>query len=194
MKKTKGNLLMGMLMLVVVGAYFTAGTYAKYTSSVEKTGSATVAKWNFLTANTTGTIDLNITPTADASTLVAGKIAPGTSGSFDIDVSNAGSEVGINVSVTIETTNAPTNLKFYSNEDKTTEITFGDPLTGVAAAGEDLTTKTIYWAWAYETAEIVTNDPLDTTDGTDAETMGVTVNITGTQVAPSTTPITTGWN
>ena len=219
MKKTKGILLMGMLMLVVVGAYYMAGTYAKYTSSVVKTGTAAVAKWAFTEHNTAGTLTLNITPAADASTLVGGTIAPGTSGSFNIEVDNTETQVGINVLATIaikngcsnaeKTTqetcngedevwyNTPANLKFYTDAEHITALGV-EGVAGVVEAGEKLSSaeeaqgpaKTIYWTWPYETTN---GDASDTSDGIEAGTFGVDVTITGTQVTPSTTAITTGW-
>lgn len=72
-------------MIVIAGAYV-VNTFAKYSSTINKSRSVTVVSWNFATDNTGDTFAVNITPSADESTLVSGKIAPGTECSFAINV------------------------------------------------------------------------------------------------------------
>ena len=198
MKKKKSLGILVLLFMIVVAGAYVVNTFAKYSSTVNKTGSVTVASWNFATDNTGDTFTVNIAPTADASTLVSGKIAPGTSGSFVINVKNT-SDVGANVSVALGsvTGTVPTNMKFYSDSAHTTEITPGSfTKTGVLAAGNSTGLNvTIYWAWPYETpASSSAGDAADTTAGTTPATLSIPVTITGTQVAPSTTAITSRWN
>ena len=191
-KKTLGILVL-LFMIVIAGAYV-VNTFAKYSSTINKSGSVTVASWNFATDNTGDTFTVNITPSADASTLVSGKIAPGTEGSFVINVKNT-SEVGANVSVALGsvTGTVPTNMKFYSDSEHNTQITPGSfTKTGVLRAGDSTgLNATIYWVWPYETPS---GDADDTTAGTTPATLSIPVTITGTQVAPSTTAITSAWN
>lgn len=190
MKKSKKSaiLLMVLLLLIAVTAMYVASTYAKYTSEITgNNGTATVAKWAFTTDNAVQTLTINLAGTYDATTLVNNKIAPGTTGSFNIALSNEHSEVGVNFSVKLNSiTNKPTNLKFYKDSSYTTELTPGtSTITGQLVAGEkSFEGVPVYWRWEYETDAIATNDPKDTTDGEAAKSLTIGVDITGTQVQP----------
>ena len=43
----KKVLILAMIMLIVVGSYFVAGTYAKYTSNVSGESTASIAGWKW---------------------------------------------------------------------------------------------------------------------------------------------------
>ena len=197
-KKKKSLLVVALLLLVGITSGYVASTYAKYTSQIAgNNGSVTVAKWAFSTDNPTQTLTINFSGTYDPTTLVAGKIAPGTSGSFNVALKNNNTETGVDWTIKLNSvTGKPTNLKFYKDSEHTTELTPGtSTITGQLAA-KDTTTLTvpIYWAWEYETSEIATNDPLDTTDGEAAKELTIGVDITGVQTAPSATAITSHIN
>ena len=180
-----------LLLLVVITAGYVASTYAKYTAEVTGNGTAVVAKWAFATDNAITSIDVELDETYDATTLVADKIAPGTSGSFAIALNNENSEVGVDFTVMVGAiTNAPKNLKFYKDSAHTTEITPGTTqITGQLVAGETTPLNVnIYWAWEYYTTDA--NDALDTTDGEAGATLTIPVTVTGVQTQPSTTAIT----
>ena len=189
-KHKKSLLILALLLVVAVSMLYIGTTYSKYTAEVSGNGTATVAKWSFEDDNEITTIDINLDETYDESTLVEGKIAPGTSGSFAIELNNENSEVGVDFEVALGSiTDKPTNLKFYEDSSYTTEIVPGtDTITGQLEA-EDATglTVNIYWAWEYETAN---GDDEDTADGEAAATLTIPVTITGEQVEPSTTAIT----
>ena len=117
MKKQKRNtfMLMILLLLVTLTAAYVASTYAKYTAEITgKQGTATVATWAFDTENQSKTLTVALDETYDATTLVADRIAPGTKGSFAIQLTNANSETGVDFTMNVGTpTGVPTNLKFY---------------------------------------------------------------------------------
>lgn len=193
MKKTNKSavLLLVLLVLVVVTAMYVASTYAKYTGEVTGNGTATVAKWNFATDNTNANFVVDWTESYDASTLVDGKIAPGTSGSFDFELKNT-SETGVDFTVSFGTvTGLPKNLKFYKDSAHTQEITLGTTeIKGQLATNQTEAFKVpVYWAWEYYTSDA--NDALDTTDGTAGASLTIPVTIKGVQTQPSTTAITT---
>lgn len=193
MMNKKSLLIIVLLVLVGLTTGYVASTYAKYTSTVTGSGTATVAKWAFSTDNASQSITIALNPTVHASTLVNGKIAPGTTGSFNIALVNTNSEVGVDFSIALDSiSNKPTNLKFYSDSTYTTELTPGtSTITGQLTAGDSTgVTVPVYWRWEYETSSIATNDPIDTADGEAANTLTIGVTITGTQVAPSATAIT----
>ena len=191
MKNKKSLIVIALLILVGITSGYVASTYAKYTSTISgRNGTATVAKWAFDTDNASTSLTVALDKTYDASTLVANKIAPGTEGSFDIQVSNANTEVGVNYTIALNSiTNLPTNMKFYADRSGSAgaytysnEITPGTgTITGTLAPKAAATTKTVYWKWAYETTN---GDAADTTDGGSANTLTIGVDITGTQVQP----------
>ncbi len=196
--RKKAIFVIAVLIMIAITLTLVSSTYARYTATISRNGTATVAKWAF-TADNSGstTMNINFADTYHASTLVAGKIAPGTKGSFDISVSNASSEVGVEYTVTLGTiTNSPTNIKFYSDATYATPLTTSTPITGKIKAN-DTTPKTvkIYWAWPYQTGAVTPStgvaagDAVDTTDGIAAKSLTVPVTITGVQVQPSATAI-----
>lgn len=198
-KGQKRTLLVAVLLLLVgVTAYFGASTYAKYVSEITgNKAEVKVAKWDFVDDNETQEFEIELANAVDESTLVEDRIAPGTSGSFKIVLNNKDTETGVDFTVTLDSiTNKPTNLKFYRNNDFTGEVVPGTTqITGQLEANDatDLEIP-IYWQWAYETAEIATNDPVDTADGVAANELTVGVTIKGVQTAPSATAISTHVN
>lgn len=182
MTKRKRASLVALAVMCVAVLGLAAAVYAKYISSVTKTGTATVAKWAFTTDNTSGTITCNLDETYDPDTLVAGKIAPGTSGYCPIAVSNANSEVGITYNITPSAdANKPTNLKFY--KDATHQQAITGTVEGSLAPGATATVN-VYWQWPYETTPIADGDAADTANGVSAQTMTITFDVTGVQVQP----------
>ena len=201
MKKNnkKALFVMALLLMVGISTSYVASTYAKYTAEVTGEGTAKVAKWAFETDNKSKveTFDVDLAKTYDASTLVANRIAPGTEGSFEIELINTNSEVGVDFTVKLEDiTNKPTNLKFYKDSSYTTELTPGTgTITGQLKAGDATGVKPkIYWKWLYETGTvtdgIATGDAADTTDGKSANTLTIGLTVKGVQTEPSTTAIT----
>ena len=194
MKKVRNVLIVALLICTFVSTGITAGTYAKYTSTAVLSDTARVAKWdidvegNDMTASTE--IDLfkyaetNVTNTDGT---VNGLIAPGTAGSFEIDVKNAG-EVTAEYTIKFSATNEGNIPIEYSLDNSTwetdiTELTISETL----AIGSETSTKTIYWKWAFERGE---NDSDKTANNSTDTTLGlagtaevtVTATITATQV------------
>lgn len=187
-KRKKRIGLIILLLLFGVTAGYVANTYAKYTAQVSGSGSATVAKWAFEEDNQNADFTIDIAGNIDASTLVDGKIAPGTNGSFNIELSNENSEVGVAFTIAFSNLqNVPKNLVFKQSGaviDLTSET-----ITGKIAAGETLTVP-VTWEWVYYTSDA--DDVEDTTDGEAANTMTINASITGVQIQPSSTAVTTG--
>ncbi|MBP5633581.1 hypothetical protein J6X13_01455 [Candidatus Saccharibacteria bacterium] len=184
MKKKKIALVAALFVFSAVALGLVAMVYAKYVSKIEKTGTATVAKWAFTTDNLAGSVVCELDETYDATTLVADRIAPGTSGKCPILVSNANSEVSIRYDIKPSTVaNQPKNLKFYKEAAHTNEITGTTTINGTLAPGAAATTVYVYWQWPYQdgTEEY---DADDTTDGENANTMTMTFDVVGTQIQP----------
>ena len=130
--------------------------------------------------------------TYDQTTLIDGKIAPGTSGSFDLVIDATGAEVGVDYKVDFQNeTNKPTNLKFTYNNQTLDEIEeYEEFFKGTIDANDENKTRTltVEWEWPYETGtdtEIIANDEVDTAEGLSALDYTFDVVVTGTQIVPT---------
>ena len=97
--------------------------------------------------------DINLLDTVDNKTLVYEKIAPGTSGGFDIVLK---SNQQINYKIEFESKNAkPLNLQFYTSDNLQRYNTLEEleeNLEGSISKNEEKTIH-IFWEWVYETDE-----------------------------------------
>ncbi len=193
MKKSKKKIILFILFIIalVLLGIFQGGSYSKYITQVNGKGVIEVAKWAFLVNGQTASITpLNLASTYKQETLAQNTIAPGTSGSFDIEINATGSEVGINYDVKFTNeTSKPQNLQFTYGEHTVNSVKeLEQYLTGTIAANaqEKTKTMTITWNWPYETqGNIVTEDKQDTDDGKLLEQYSFDIVITGTQVTPT---------
>ena len=143
--------------------------WSKYTATQNGHASVDIAKWNFdlklrqgkqgATA-TAGPIDL---ATTSYTHVADGKIAPGTSGEFEIIVNTQGTEVSLTYDTTISIANCPRNMVFYKKgpgESEFTQISAGGVDTynrvlnfgkyvPVADAQNGNFVETIKWDWPY---------------------------------------------
>jgi len=172
------------LMCALVTACFASSTFAKYTSGASADETLTVAKW-LVNVNDKDIYDeesFDLTHTiydtvdgegTDTTTL----IAPGTKGSFTVEVENA-SDVDATIDLSLDTDALPEGLadKLTFEDDADTKI-----VNGVLAAGKSATV-TYSWVWAYYTND--DEDATDTNIGHAATDDGyeIIVSITATQV------------
>ena len=207
MKKNKMmRLASGLLVAVLLTTCAISGTFAKYISTAEGSDSARVAKWSIkvegteigVAGDTTVAFDLFATindSNGSAETDVAAGtgdehiIAPGTSGSFDIDIQNL-SEVNAKYTIELSETNTGNIPLQYSVDGETwkdsiEELAMTD-LTGVDIAmkiGTD--TQTVYWRWVFDN-EVTANGHAGQTNTTDtalgygANSADIQVTITAT--------------
>lgn len=169
--------------LTLVTTSLIGGTLAKYTTEVTGDGSATVAKWSFEAHDESGaTFAVTLTDTADTN-VTSGKIAPGSKGSFNIEIDATGSETALDY--TIEFTNFKNkidNLKFYSDATRTVDteidLTNTKAFDGSIALAESnkKVTKTVYWEW-----KDGVNNASDTDAGKAPTEMTFDIKVTGTQ-------------
>lgn len=193
------------LLITIVAIILVSGTFAKYTSEVSGTDTATVAKWQIKVNGTDITVEnpsvtfnlfdtINDTGNTAAETdVVTGKIAPGTAGKFDLKIDNL-SEVTAKYSIAFELTNTG-SIPVEFSTDGTTWKTALDPIESTEAeyltAESGTKTITVQWRWAYEgaTSTNYTTTQTDVTDtalGTAAKTtpaeVKVKTTLTATQV------------
>lgn len=150
MNKLAKNILLGVAVVGFAASTFLGITYSKYTNVVSGDGETQVAKWSFkVNEQTEEFATIKLADTYDASTLTKGKIAPGTSGSFDINIDATGAEVGVKYVVNFEDeTNKPTNLIFKSgNKSASTIEELEEVLTGTINADDTNKTRTLTVEW-----------------------------------------------
>lgn len=195
MKKKNRVLRIGLLALVLtlVTASLVSGTFAKYVTTVNGTGTVTVAKWNVAVNNDASTesndyeSSFNILNTATTN-VTAGKVAPGTNGSFNLQYNTNGSEVAHKVKINLTAISLASDLPqlvLYKDSAFKTPIALSNTGTDIVSTdtiAEGGTTSpvtvTVYWRWEFEN-EV---DLEDTTDGIAAEDYDVTATFTVTQV------------
>ncbi len=193
MTKSKKIILAIAVLLCILLAFIGGQAYAKYITEIKGNGIAEVATWSFKVNDQKEHIqEIKLASTYNNETLVNNKIAPGTSGNFNIIVDATGSEVGIKYNIVFsDEANKPTNLKFiYEDQEYNSIQELENNLSGVINANEENKTKTlnIGWKWDYETGqeeeEIAANDLIDTKDAEKLQNYTFKVSVTGTQVEP----------
>lgn len=192
MNNKKKAIVSAIIIAIVLMSFICGIVFAKYQTTIKGDGGATVATWSFEANGSDTTVtNVDLASAYDADTLVAGKIAPGTSGSFDIVVNATGSDVAVDYSIKFANEQGkPDNLKFkYENTESSTLAGLESSLVGTINLNEKNMMKviTIYWEWPYETGEennIKQNDVKDTNAGIAGGSYTFDVIVTGTQVEP----------
>lgn len=151
------------LLIAIVAIVLVSGTYARYTTNLTGTDTVQIAKWAWnisgadIDATTTEyTLDLfsTIKDTATYGTtneahVIDGKIAPGTQGAFDIQITN-NSEVDAEYSVTFGEENPLGAAIEYSTDGGNTWGTVAVLDVDTTAIAQNATvTVPIQWRWAF---------------------------------------------
>ena len=193
MSKKKKAVIALCILVVMLVAFIGGQSYAKYISQVRGNGIAEIATWSFKVNGEKEQVqEIRLASTCNNQTLVNNKIAPGTSGSFNIKIDATGSDVGINYNITFaQEENKPQNLKFvYGGIEYSSIKELEGKLSGMIEANERDKTRTINvrWQWDYETgrdpSQINENDIVDTKDATNVANYTFQVIVTGTQIQP----------
>lgn len=192
MNKKKIFIIAGIVALILL-SFVSGSTFAKYLTESTTSATLEVAKWSvtqeFLVngKSVTTSDNVNLANTYDSSTLVNGKIAPGTSGDFKVVIDATGTETGINYQVKFDniTGTKPSNLVFtYNNAIYTSLEELSEGIEGniPANAENKILSLEIGWIWAYETSD--EGDIQDTLDGQNISNYNFDVTITCTQDIP----------
>lgn len=202
--------------LTLITTSLSSGTLAKYTESFAGTTTMTVAKWNVGATVTMGSgasaTTLTSTPVPlgslyDTATnkkgVSNGKVAPGMTGGFVIDLTtakqNVPTEVDTEYAVYIDgnSSDFPTNFKMYEGSNEANNVFSKKKTPGLGyllksdtiAAGEMDTTKNavkvnVNWKWPFE--ETSATNAADLALGKDPGTGATfTVKVVFTQVEPT---------
>ncbi|MBR6564968.1 MAG: hypothetical protein IKK71_05985 [Clostridia bacterium] len=204
-KNTMMRIASVLLVVVLLTTSVISGTFAKYISTGVGSDIARVAKWSIevegteigVAGDTAVAFDLFSTvkdsngtdDETDMNPADGTIIAPGTSGSFAIDIENK-SEVNAKYTIALTESN-PKNIPLQYSVDGTNwkdsvaELTM-DALTDQAIAmGTGVATKTVYWRWVFEGttpgAHAGQTDAADTAlgyEGTATVTIQATITVT----------------
>lgn len=187
-EKTKKLIIVLCALLLLVGIGTGGYTYAKYRTAEKGEGRADVAKWSFKVGTEEESIqNIQLINTVDKDTLVNGKIAPGTSGEFFINLDASESEVGVDYEVKFTNEkNKPTNIVFSYSGQKYHSLSEITDMKGNIGIDEEYKTRRIQvlWTWEYETGtgeEINENDVLDTQEGIANLDYTFDIQVIGTQ-------------
>ena len=166
-------IIIALLLTIIILSIVGITAYSRYRSNISGNGVLNVANWSFKvngSESTFTTFDLATTMNDTNGKVAEGKIAPGTSGAFNIEIDASGSEVAIDYYIEIDASNMPTNLKLYRDANYTQPIENTSRLAKVQgyidlANIETKVTENIYWNWPYRTGdtdeEKLANDKID---------------------------------
>lgn len=183
------------LALTLVTTCLMGSTLARYVTEVTGSATATVAEWSFKVNGQAEKFTIDLGRTAYTDTTIADKvIAPGTSGSFKIEIDGSGSEVGIDYEIKLKaaadttfpddmvfSTKAITDANPGENFSKFIETPVEGSIDYSAAMKE---TVTIYWAWPLDGG--ADKDAKDT--AMNDKDLSIDITVTGKQAAPIPTP------
>lgn len=200
MKNNKLAKFMALVLLVtLLAVILVSGTYAKYTTAVSAKDTATVARWNItlngedISKGTQKTLKLGLFDTindtdftSEESDVTAGKIAPGTTGQFEIAKLINNSDVNAQYKITYSIDNN-NNIPLEFSKDKNAADSEWKSLSDFSMnnfeawskdSTEGVSTGTIYWRWKFERND----DSADTDFGINTPEVVVTATITVEQV------------
>lgn len=191
-KKTKIVLIVIVIAVILV-SFIGGQAYAKYMSKVTGNGVGEIAQWRFkVNENEEKMQTISLNSTIYNFTLANGRIAPGTAGSFEINIDGSGTGVAIFYTVNFQNeTEKPKNLKFkYDGKEFESIELLNHWIVGTIHGDTDAQQRSfiIEWEWPYETGntpeEIAENDERDTIDAKNISDYRFDVVVTGTQVQP----------
>ena len=178
MDKKQKTMLVSILIILIIISLLIGYTFAKYYSIEEGRVASEIAKWSFKIDGWSSeeVNEISLINTADEVSLEDGKIAPGASGNFEIELDATDSEVDVKYNIeVVENGNKPDNLFFTVKKDgelcensysSLTELAENE-LNGVILQDEEQTVNfQIIWEWPYETGENETDIALQDVEDT----------------------------
>ncbi len=179
-----------LLVAVILTTCAISGTFAKYVSQATGTDTASVAKWDIKVEDKQIAVSPNTTVTFDVFNTLTGEqnvaktdgtlIAPGTQGSFELNIVN-NSEVTAEYKVTYtqEANNIPLKFALTNTNETVWEDSIADlNMTNfeTIAMTNGTASITIYWKWDFTD----NRDAADTALGIAAQTTAPTFTVNAT--------------
>ena len=182
------------LMLVLLTSTLGMYAYAKYVTSVYGGTSAYIAQWSVKVTMGNNGVDGEFTDGTTinmASTKVSnenvqnGKVAPGDKGQIILNIDATDCETAVAYVVTMDPSNLPTNMNFYSDAGYTVPITTENGIIAIRGTlsleeKNSIQPVVIYWDWPFTTGTTV--EEKDANDLVDTRFVGqtLTANISAT--------------
>jgi len=164
------NILIIFLIIVMIASVCAAlFAWAKYQTTINGTATGETAKWSFKVSDgdtSTQEIELPMTRKDNNTSVATGKIAPGTYGEIEIGIDATGTETALTYVIEGKIGNLPTNIKFYSDAERTLDLTVLNnkfSKGGYMKLNEiGVRAEKIYWEWPFETETkpIITDEKL----------------------------------
>lgn len=126
------------LILLAISFKFMGDTFARYVDVYDGKTRTEVAAWAFEGDNLNEVININLLENTDSTKLINGRVAPGSSGTFKIKVSNKNSEVSIEYNIELDQSSIPSNLVITNPDIQKGTLKYGEE--------KDLTFN---WEWQY---------------------------------------------
>ena len=151
----KKNRIIGLSLVLLFLIVIYASTYAYYMRVVNGTISANTGAFTFDVLHNNATFkEINLYDTMDSPSVVSSDkvIVPGDKGKFDLVAKATNSSVDIEYTIGFSTTNMPSNMKFYLDENKTKVLDIEtNTINGfLDVSSTSSKTHTIYWEWPYD--------------------------------------------
>lgn len=191
LEKKKRILSVLIIVIISIISFFIGIAFNKYNTSIKGEGLAEIATWNFKVNGKSEEIQtIDLASTINNETILGSKLAPGTSGSFDIIIDATETQVGIKYNIiSIEEIDKPHNLKFiYEEKEYNSLKELQQKLSGIINANDKNKVRIlkILWKWNYETGstaeEINANNLLDTQDAQNIQNYKFTICVSGEQI------------
>lgn len=150
-KRTKFIFLYYAIIIIIVILCFS--TYSKYSSTATSETKIDTAKFYFKIGNKEEqNIELNLLETLKSNIYSENEIVPGTKGTIELNLDFSNIEVATNytISLDVENTKIPENLKLYRDSANTVEF---NGYTGITELESSKITRNIYWKWNYTTID-----------------------------------------
>jgi len=146
MKKSniKKFTILGASIVLLSGSILLGGSLAKYITQVEGGGNADIAKWNFNVTSDGETLSTIKLTDSIHQNVRSEKIAPGTNGSFEIELDASSAEVSLDYKIEfLNEQNKPTNLKFSYEGTTTNNLKDLEQLKLILPFSNTSTTKSL---------------------------------------------------
>lgn len=184
--KNKKIILGAAILLILIIGIIVEFTISKYVTDITGSSISTTAKWKFKSSEDFSTTPIKLNDTIKRNTVAVNKIAPGSSGEFDIVIDTTGCETEVEYEVLISNEiNRPTNLLYNidgnSKRYASLQELLNENVNGNIGVNDVKTrTFTIKWGWDYSTS--IENDRIDTQYATSSNLdYTFDINIIGTQ-------------
>lgn len=167
------------IITLVFLSFFSGNTFAKYLTEYNTSASLDVAKWSvtedfLVNGQSSISKNINLATNYEPDTLVNGKIAPGTSGSFGVKVDATGTETGIIYEIGFSNISGtkPKNLVFiykdqyYSTLSELSSAINNNTIINADAADKILNLE-VMWSWSYQELDSENPKEIDIQDTLD---------------------------